>query len=197
VTGPALALLASTALVLGCSTRVVDLLPRAADGAPGTDADNVGPDGGTADASEIVKCEPIVRDDGSVCRVCYAADGSIRGGNCDPPKPDAGQMVPVPPGNPMNPIMVPPPPADAAVVPSKCTVIPDKQPRCLNCDRAGMLYTTCLRCDAPIPTGLGDSCQVCVWSDLPNSRCLQCFEPMSNKTTHDDCDSLRTELLSR
>jgi hypothetical protein len=191
-------LLASTALVLGCSTRVVDLLPTTADGAPGTgDAHARIDGGGTVDGYEPVKCEPVVREDGTVCRVCYAADGSIRSGNCDPPKPDAGSTNPSPPGNPMNPVMVPPPPADAAPVPSRCTVIPDKQPRCLSCDRAGMAYTTCLRCDAPIPTGLGDSCQVCVWTDLPNSRCLQCFEPMSNKTTHDDCDSLRTELVSR
>jgi hypothetical protein len=207
----ALALLLAPALAAGCDTRVVDLaVPLEAGASPGNGGaagnGGSGGNGGTAsggapgrtdaapEAAEPIKCDDVTRSDGSVCKLCYGPDGSVRSSTCAPAaSTDAATMTPVPPVKPPDPGNGAP--DGGAVAPAMCRVIPDKQPRCLSCERSGMGYTVCLVCQPAVPTGLGDSCQVCSWSDQPNTRCLQCFEPMSNKATHDDCDGLRPESV--
>jgi hypothetical protein len=135
------------------------------------------PDGAVApDAAEPVKCEPQMRADGYLCEVCVTADGRVRESRCQPPPP-------LPDANP-------------AMVTGKCLEIPGKDPRCLQCDHAGMMFTTCLRCEMPISTGQGDSCRVCVWSDGLTPRCLQCLAP-DGGITHDDCNAVRREVVTR
>ena len=152
-----------------CETRVVELVVP----------DPLRPDGGTfADAgSEPVaplKCEMVARADGTVCGICYSAEGKIVTSSCPAPEVDAGSD----PG-------VPAAPAEM------CKDIPAADTRCLICYSAAGMTMPCLKCDAPVKTSdKGDFCRACGWSDRAG-RCLQCFTA-DGTVTHDDCDLIRT-----
>jgi hypothetical protein len=179
-----------------CSTRVVDL-PLGEDGARGIPADaaaNVKPNTGTdpggsikpstgADAGTRVapdaplSCEMVRRSDGAVCKLCFAPDGTVVNGTCEPVA-----------------MTVPPPPADAAPAIPVCKIIPRDDLRCRVCSAAAGDYTACLTCQEPVLLG-GERCRPCVWSDLPEQRCLQCFGA-DGGVSHDDCDQFRKEVVA-
>jgi hypothetical protein len=166
----------ATALLLllglgACGTRFVDLsLP---DGAP---AASGGTAGSSPDADPNLRCEPVKRSDGTECKICYAADGTIVNGACLPVT-----MIPAPPA------------VDPASVTCKVMPMADYS-RCLYCATAPNDYTACLKCDAPTRTGAGgETCRACTWSDQA-VRCLQCFD-VKGLPTHDDCDTFRKEKL--
>ena len=151
-------------LLLGaCSTRFVDLeIPDAGPG-PGQPA--------------VLKCESLKRADGSECKICYAADGTLVNGACSPATPP------------------PVPPADSGAAVS-CKVAPAADSRCLYCAGSTGEYTACLKCEAPVKTGnTGEVCRTCYWGDQIGG-CLQCFAA-NGAATHDDCDALRSESFPR
>jgi hypothetical protein len=173
-----------TALILlgvACSTRVVDL-PLGEDGTRGTAADaaatikpNTGVDAGTSVAPDApLSCEMVRRPDGAVCKLCFAPDGTVVNGECQP--------VPMPPAAP-----------DAAPAVPVCKIIPRGDLRCRVCNAAAGDYTACLTCQEPVLLG-GERCRPCVWSDLPEQRCLQCFGA-DGGVSHDDCDQFRKEVV--
>jgi hypothetical protein len=162
------------ALLGACGTKYVDLTLPAG---PGTDGGGVA--GKPADAgpqNPIVRCEPVKRSDGSECKICYAADGTVTSGACTP--------VPA--------VM---PPAVGVIDPATatCKVSPQADgSRCLACYAPPGEYTVCLKCEPPVQTGAaGETCRACLWSDQ-GSKCLQCFDGKGT-VTHDDCDSFRKE----
>jgi hypothetical protein len=164
-----------------CSTRVVDL-PLGGPGPPGVpDAaantrPNTGVDAGTSVAPDApLSCEMVRRSDGAVCQLCFAPDGTVVNGACQP-----------------SPMMVPPvPPAPAIPV---CKIIPRGDLRCRVCSAAAGDYTACLSCQEPVLLG-GERCRPCAWSDLPEQRCLQCFGA-DGGVSHDDCDQFRKEVIA-
>jgi hypothetical protein len=170
-----------------CTTQVVDLhLPDAGAGAgnPGTTPDaatirtpDAAPGGGTSTPDAPAKCEMVRRDDGTVCALCFAPDGTVVNGSCEPAKP------------------VPPPPvADAAPTVPMCKVVPRGDLRCRVCSAASGDYTACLVCQEAMPFA-GEKCRPCAWSDLPEQRCLQCFGA-DGGVSHDDCDNFRKEVVA-
>ena len=175
-----------TALVLlgaACSTRVVDL-PLGEDGTRGIPADaaasikpNTGVDAGTSVAPDApLSCEMVRRSDGAVCKLCFAADGTVVNGTCEP-----------------VPMMVPPVAPDAAPAIPVCKIVPRADLRCRVCSAAAGDYTACLTCQEPVLLG-GERCRPCAWSDLPEQRCLQCFGA-DGGVSHDDCDQFRKEVV--
>ena len=158
-----------------CGTRFVDLsLPDGAPAAPGGTAGS--------DADPNLRCEPVKRSDGTECKICYAADGTIVNGSC----------LPVP----MMPVTMMPAPAAVDPASVSCKVMPMADySRCLYCAASPNEYTTCLKCDAPTKTGAGgETCRACIWSDQA-VRCLQCFD-VKGLPTHDDCDTFRKEKFT-
>ena len=176
-----------TALVLlgaACSTRVVDLPlgddrhsrhPRRRRRQHQADTGRSTP----APASPRTRpcpCEMVRRSDGAVCTLCFAPDGTVVNGDlparprCRRPPPDAAPAVPV------------------------CKIIPRGDLRCRVCSAAAGDYTACLTCQEPVLLG-GERCRPCVWSDLPEQRCLQCFGA-DGGVSHDDCDQFRKEVVA-
>ena len=170
-------------IAAACSTRVVDLpLPDAAPGLPGNAAGTGQPDA-AVDASAGVlpdaplKCEKVLRADGATCLLCFGADGTVINGTCEPV------------------MMVPPPPVpDAAPAIPACKVVPRGDLRCRVCSAATGDYTACLTCQE-FTAIAGERCRPCVWSDLPEQRCLQCLGA-DGGVSHDDCDSFRKEVVA-
>ena len=175
-----------------CTTQVVDLhLPDAGPGVSGGTVDAAGnttpdaavnrtpdtaPGGGTSTPDAPAKCEMVVRSDGTVCALCFAPDGTVVNGSCEPAK-------------------TPPPPAvDAAPTIPMCKVVPRGDLRCRVCSAASGDYTACLVCQEAMPFA-GEKCRPCAWSDLPEQRCLQCFGA-DGGVSHDDCDNFRKEVVA-
>jgi hypothetical protein len=152
-----------------CDTRVVQLQPPVRDARP--------PD------STAAKCSDYTREDGAACRLCFTADGVLLTPECTGPTmtmtvPDANVPAPEP-----------------APLICKVEVLADSM-RCLTCPTVnnGNVNSVCLKCDARQMSSSGGVCRVCVWSDNPMVRCLQCFAE-DGKTLEDGCDGLRKEKL--
>jgi hypothetical protein len=179
-----LGLAALVLLGAACSTRVVDL-PLGEDGTRGIPADaavnirpNTGVEAGTSVAADApLSCEMVRRSDGAVCKLCFAPDGTVVNGACQP-----------------VPMTVPPSPLDAAPTIPVCKIILRADLRCRVCSAAAGDYTACLTCQEPVLLG-GERCRPCVWSDLPEQRCLQCFGA-DGGVSHDDCDQFRKEVVA-
>jgi hypothetical protein len=171
-----LALVLGATLLAACETKVVDLrLPANAVVTP-----EAGNPAAVLDASieaSAVKCETVVRADGSKCDICYSAAGMVVSSDCAKPlpAPDAGST--------------------SLVDPSACKVVPMDDTRCALCPSpSGMVMVAgCLKCGAPVKTtAAGDFCRTCDWSDLMAGQCLQCYTA-DGTSTLDDCDALRSK----
>jgi hypothetical protein len=118
-----------------------------------------------------VKCNDYLRADGATCHLCFAADGTVTVNQCKPATAmDAATVPPAPP--------------------AVCKVAVTGDDRCLACNTT----MACLKCDAPTPASGGGYCRVCVWSDNPMQRCLQCYGD-DKLRREDTCDGLRKETL--
>jgi hypothetical protein len=131
------------------------------------------------DAARLISgnCQPFVRQDGASCRLCFSETGMVTETTCGPPP-------------------TPPPVAPAANVPA-CKVTVEGDDRCILCPSPIMgreAQPACLGCDMRAPSGAGGSCRVCVWSDDPNRRCVQCYGNDGIKR-EDTCDGIRGEML--
>jgi hypothetical protein len=172
----ALALLLGATLLAACETRVVDLrLPANAVVPPSAGTPAAGLDASIE--AIAIKCETVVRADGSKCEICYSAEGTVVSSDCAKPlpAPDAGPTSPVDP--------------------SACKVVPMDDTRCALCPSpSGMVMVAgCLKCGAPVKTtAAGDFCRTCGWSDLMAGQCLQCYTADGTPTL-DDCDALRSK----
>lgn len=113
-------------------------------------------------------CSEFTREDGARCQLCFDGDASVTSTRCSG-APDAAAM----PGN------------------DTCKVIRPGADRCFLCGTGG---NVCLKCDARQPSVSGGTCRVCVWSDDPMQRCLQCFAD-DGSTREDNCNGLRKETL--
>lgn len=171
-------------IAAACSTRVVDLpLPDAAGaGQPGDASAGSKPgvalDGAAGMLPDVpLKCEMLRRSDGTPCTLCFGPDGSVVSGSCEP-----ATMVP------------PPPVPDAAPAIPVCKVVPRGDLRCRVCSAATGDYTACLTCQE-FTAIAGERCRPCVWSDLPEQRCLQCLGA-DGGVSHDDCDNFRKEVVA-
>jgi hypothetical protein len=100
------------ALAIGCGNRVIEL--------------DV-PDAGTTPPAAN-QCEPVKRADGTVCTICFLADGSTINRGCETPPP-------------------PPVPGTGGAA-AECKVIPKDDLRCLACTSATGTYSPCLTCDS-------------------------------------------------
>jgi hypothetical protein len=154
--------------VAGCDMRVVELVPLR-DAAPPT------PD---AAAMPTGECKTFTRDDGVVCRICFGPDGMASGVICPPPPPIGPVTPPMAPGA------------------ASCRVTVEGTDRCAVCPSAmgNELQMTCLACEPAAASSGGGQCRVCVWSDDPTLRCLQCFDA-TGALREDSCDGLRRETL--
>ena len=121
-----------------------------------------------AGGSMSVMCNLFVRDDGATCRICFGEDGTATSITCPPPPP------PVP----------------------TCRVTVDGADRCAVCTSpmGGSAQMACLKCEPAAPSSSGGQCRVCVWSDNPNMRCLQCFAADGTRS-EDGCDRVRSETF--
>jgi hypothetical protein len=172
-----LAVVLGATLLTACETKVVDL--RLPDNAANT-MDASTPTAGKpalGDANPVIKCETVVRADGSKCEICYSAEGMVVSSDCAKPlpAPDGGSTFPVDP--------------------SACKVVPMDDTRCALCPSpTGMVMVAgCLKCGAPVKTtAAGDFCRTCDWSDLMAGQCLQCYAA-DGTSTLDDCDALRSK----
>jgi hypothetical protein len=132
----------------------------------------------SADAAlpAIGNCQSFVRQDGASCRLCFSETGMVTETSCGPP-------------------LGPPPVSPVTNVPA-CRVTVEGDDRCILCPSlmGQEAQMTCLRCDMRAPSGAGGACRVCVWSDNPDRRCVQCYGSDGAKQ-EDTCDSIRGEML--
>jgi hypothetical protein len=158
-------------IALGCDLRVVELLPSPDAAPPPGDAAPL-PDDAAPDTMPMAGCRDFTRDDGVVCSICF----------------DPGGMA--------SRVFCPLPPSTVPVSPAaSCRVTVEGTERCV-CPSPvdNMPQTTCLKCEPPTPSGDGGQCRICIWSDNPGVRCLQCFDAAGARRD-DSCDNLRREVL--
>jgi len=171
-----LAVVLGATLLAACETKVVDLrVPGNAATTMDASTPTAGKDG-PIEANAVLKCQTVVRADGSKCDICYSAEGMVVSSDCAKPLPptDAGT---------------------SPVDPSACKVVPMDDTRCALCPSpSGMVMVVgCLKCGAPVKTtAAGDFCRTCDWSDLMAGQCLQCYTA-DGTSTLDDCDALRSK----
>lgn len=158
----------------GCGQRVIDLA------LPPRDAAAAGTANGTPEAGMMepvmMACEDVKRADGTVCKLCFAADGSVVNGACEPARPTTPSVMP--------------PDTNWYCKPKTFEAL-----RCLSCTGPGPSYDPCLRCEADMPSGKpGERCRTCGWSDLPGGACKQCLDG-SDRVISDDCNQIRKEMI--